>query len=143
MPLHPATVHFPITLIFVVLGLCLWQLFRKPSADVSTLTFYLHILSELALLITVLTGRSAGQDLSPSESLRDVLDLHEILGYAVIWANGLLLIWMYLRHHRWKRNELTGFVIVLGLVCAMMAFSSHLGGEMVYEFGAGVLPSAP
>ncbi len=143
MPLHPATVHFPITLIFVVLGLCLWQLFRKPSADVSTLTFYLHILSELALLITVLTGRSAGQDLSPSESLRDVLDLHEILGYAVIWANGLLLIWMYLRHHRWKRSELTGFVIALGLVCGMMAFSSHLGGEMVYEFGAGVLHSTP
>lgn len=94
-------------------------------------------------MITVLTGRSAGQELSPSEGLREVLDLHEILGYGVIWANGLLLIWMYLRHHRWKSKELAGFVIVLGLVCGLMAFSAHLGGKMVYEFGAGVLNLTP
>lgn len=143
MPLHPVTVHFPITLMFVVLGLCLWQLVKSVSSDVSRLTFYLLILSELALFITIFTGRSSGQELLPTDELREVLDLHEILGYAVIWANGLLLIWMYLRHHRWKRNELVGFITVLGLVCCLMAFSSHLGGRMVYEFGAGVLNSAP
>lgn len=143
MPFHPVTVHFPITLIFVVLGLCLWQLVKDVSADISKLTFYLFCLSEAALFVAVLTGRSSGQDLLPSDTLREVLDLHEILGYVVIWANGLLLIWMYLRHHRWKRNELAGFMVALGLVCALMAFSSHLGGRMVYEFGAGVLNSLP
>lgn len=143
MPFHPVTVHFPITLIFVVLGLCLWQLVRQLSPDISKLTFYLFCLSEVALLVAVLTGRSSGQELLPTDDLREVLDLHEILGYAVIWATGLLLIWMYLRHHRWKRNELVGFVVALGLVCGLMAFSSHLGGRMVYEFGAGVLYSIP
>lgn len=139
MPLHPVTVHFPIATMFVVLGLCVWRLVKELSPDISKLTFYLFAISELALLITVLTGRASGQDLLPSEELREVLDLHEILGYAVIWANGLLLIWMYLRHHRWERKELAGFVLVLGLICGLMAFSSHLGGRMVYEFGAGVM----
>lgn len=143
MPLHPVTVHFPIALIFVVLGLCLWQLAKDLSADISKLTFYLFILSEFSLLVTILTGRSSGQDLLPSEELREVLDLHEILGYAVIWVNGLLLIWMYLRHHRWQRKELAGFVAILSLVCGLMIVSSHLGGRMVYEFGAGVMNVTP
>lgn len=143
MPIHPVTVHFPIALMFVVLGLCLWQLVKDLSPDISTLTFYLFGISGLALLVTVLTGRSSSQDLMLSQELRKILDLHEILGYAVLWANGLLLIWMYLRHHRWKQSELAGFVIVLALVCGLMTYSAHLGGRMVYEFGAGVMNVLP
>lgn len=143
MPLHPATVHFPIALLFVVLGLCLWQLVYKQVPEVSKLTFYLFALTEFALLMTVLTGRASGLDLSPSPELKEVLNLHEILGYTVVWANGLLVIWMYLRHHRWKRGELVAFAIILTLICGLMTASSHLGGRMVYEFGAGVLNSTP
>lgn len=143
MPLHPATVHFPITLLFVVLGICLWRLAKNLAPEISQLSFYLLILSELALLLAILTGRSSGQSLVPSSGLKEVLDLHEILGYATIWANGLLLIWMYLRHQRWSRKELTGFVVALSLVCGLMVFSAHLGGKMVFEFGAGMIQSAP
>lgn len=143
MPIHPVTIHFPIVIILMVMGLCIWRLFKDLSQDISRLTLYLFAFSEVSLLVTILTGRASGQELQPTEALREVLELHELLGYAVIWANGLLLIWMYLRNHRWKRPELLAFVGVLAAVCILMLLSSHLGGRMVYEFGAGVLNAVP
>ncbi len=139
MPIHPLTVHLPIGLLLASWAFFAARLFRQKEMWLGEAAYALLLASLGGMLVSIITGRNAGADLmDPSATLRELLDLHAILAYALLWVGGLLALWAYLRRHKWQFKELTVFVLVLGLSCAMMAYSAHLGGRMVYEEGAGV-----
>lgn len=140
MPVHPLTVHLPIGLavvLILLLGGLYIREFGKEVREIILLTFCLFLVS---LVVATITGRGAETELvsHSGERLRNLLRTHELIAYGAIWANGLLLIWMYLRIFTWQKTELLMFVFVFALICAGIFYSAHLGGTMVYQERAGV-----
>ena len=42
-----------------------------------------------------------------------------------------------------KYSELAVFVLLLVFAAGLTGYQAHLGGRMVYEYGAGVIPMEP
>lgn len=138
MPFHPLTVHLPIGLavaLLIVLAVMQVKETGKEARQGALLLFGIYVGS---LILATLTGRSAETDITYTEAIGELLDIHEILAYVAIWANGLLLVWMYLRVFRWKKGEFVAFLLAFLFVSGSLFYSAHLGGKMVYEEGAGV-----
>ncbi|MEM6804193.1 MAG: DUF2231 domain-containing protein [Bacteroidota bacterium] len=131
---HPISVHFPIAFLILSGGLYIYSLFQEDI-------FYfrsgkmLHVLGVVGLVIAMLTGRSASSEIGANDPLADLLDTHELLGYAAIWAFSMLLVWVYLREKAFptKRKEAGLFAFVYLLFLFLMSYSSYLGGEMVHS----------
>lgn len=138
MPFHPLTVHLPIgvaTVLLLVLGGMQVRETGKELKQGVLLLFGLYVGS---LVLATLSGRSAEAELVMTDPIRDLIETHEIMAYVAIWANGLLLVWMYLRMFKWKKGEFFAFFMVFLFVSSGLFYSAHLGGKMVYKEGAGV-----
>lgn len=134
--IHPITVHFPIALLtaaFVVEMLAL--LFRKPFWH--RIALWNLGLGAAGAVAAVLSGRQAMAVAKHSMEIHEVMELHERMGYGVLIGSSLLLAGrVLLRDSLGPRSRWAAWLL-LGLVCAGMAFGAHLGGRMVYEFGVG------
>ena len=138
MPIHPATVHFPIALLLLSGGSYLYYFF-KDDAFFQRAALLTHIIGLGTMALVILTGNQAAAALNPNPVWGDLLKRHELLGYLGLWWFSMLLIWSFLRQKRFVRNEHIGFLALLWLGLAVMLYSAHLGGTMVYDFGVGVM----
>lgn len=91
------------------------------------------------MVVSILTGRQAEGNLSLSPQLEALVDQHELMGYLSLWLMGMLLIWQYIRRKKEVQVEKILFVLIFGAGLALMAYGAHIGGEMVYEQGAGIV----
>jgi uncharacterized membrane protein len=137
MDLHPATVHFPIALLMAAGGFYVASRFREQA------TFYraawlLHLVGLAGSIAAVLTGRNAEGNLTLTPALEDLLETHQLMGYATAWLFALLAVWQYLRQGRGKPLEQWLFLTAYWLSLGVMIYGAWLGGQMVYEHGAGV-----
>jgi uncharacterized membrane protein len=137
MPAHPFSVHFPVALLLIAAAAYLVGLFRMgivfiPAAMVA------HGLGVLGLIAAILTGRAAQAYVTRTPALEPLLERHELLAYLTTWVYLLLGVWMYLRKGKTSQAEQALFTLCFAAVTALMAWSAHLGGVMVYQHGAGV-----
>ena len=134
--LHPMVIHFPIALLmaaFLVETLAL--VIRQPAWH--RLALWNLVLGTLGTAVAVVTGRQAMAVAKHSYQIHQVMELHERLGYVVLGLTTLITVWrLFLRDRFNRRGRLIPWAI-LGMVCGIIAFSAHLGGRMVYEFGVG------
>lgn len=137
VPLHPATVHFPIAFLLAALGFYLVSLFREDRFYIRG-GFSLHILGAGGLALAILSGRQAESALASSEVLSEMVDRHELMGYFCMWLMAMLLVWQYLRKDKRIIWEKVLFLVLFAAGLAIMSFGAHIGGEMVYLHGAGV-----
>ena len=144
-PLHPAIVHFPIVLLlagFVLAGLSLWL--KKRAMYLATCIVI--GLGAVGSSVAVSTGEREGESAwIQSEAGEALIDEHEEwaettqmyawISFAVSF--GVVLLQKY------KTPALVG----TGLLCILMLGTTycvfqtgHLGGKLVYAYGAGVNP---
>ncbi|MDP5168600.1 MAG: DUF2231 domain-containing protein [Bacteroidia bacterium] len=140
MPFHPLSVHLPIGLLLATWGLYVWQVAKPDKPGLAEVSFYALLASEIALILAVITGRNAETDIIQTAQIHELVETHETAGYVLVWIMGLLTLWVYLRGHRWKKGELLTFFLTFTMACGLMAYGAHLGGKLVYEQGAGVMP---
>ncbi len=138
MPLHPATVHFPIALLLASLGFYAVHLWKQEEYYQRT-GLLLHVIGVISMAVAVLTGNQAQSAVEDLPGLEDILQQHQISGFVLLWLLGMMLIWRYLRQKRMPKWEAWLFVGVYVAAMGLMAYSSHLGGTMVYEYGAGLI----
>lgn len=140
VPIHPATVHFPVALLPMAFLLELIGHLGNRS-ELRKAALWLLIIGVMTAWLAVLTGylaqEHASQTVTDSRGL-ELLSLHANMSYftAALWS-GILLFRIYLERpdtHRWSRLFLA--FALLGTLS--VSFTSYLGGRMVYEFGAGV-----
>lgn len=142
MPLHPSVVHFPIALL-IAAGLCYLASLFLPGKRLEIVGFFLHAGGMLGCIAAILTGDYAESNMIQTPEIHELVETHEQLGTLSTYAFGILGVWAYLRQKSTIFVEKVVFVVLfLGLV-GMMGYGSHLGGKMVYEKGAGVLPMQP
>ncbi|MEM7370717.1 MAG: DUF2231 domain-containing protein [Bacteroidota bacterium] len=133
------SVHFPIALSITAAGCYLYGLVQKDAAAWKG-GYVLHIVATISSLIAILTGRSSRGDLELTPTLESLLQTHELTGYLLIWLLAMLLIWQYLRIRKMTRSEKGIFLLLYMLVLGILTYGSWIGGKMVYEEGAGVVP---
>ena len=136
-PIHPMLVHFSIALLSatVFLDLLGQRWWREECRIVSLYTFVLGL---GGALVSVASGAMAEEAVEHSGVPKQVLELHEALGFATFWIFAGLLGWRAAVWLDWVQER--PFVSVgLGLIgVAVLLVASYYGGSLVYDYGAGV-----
>lgn len=134
--IHPALVHFPIALLLASVFIeALALIFRKEMWHGTSL--WTLLLGWAGAVAAVLTGRQAMAVAKHSMETHRIMERHENIGYAVLAAATVLVVWRLRRKDRLPRRQRWAAWIVLALTCGGMAYGATLGGEMVYEYGVG------
>ncbi len=138
-PIHPAIVHFPVAL-FLLSGLLgLISLFVKREFW-KDLTLKSLIGGIIFSPIAVVTGMIEEQNLKHNESVHEILQIHKYCGLTILFFFQILIVWYWLRRLLMGNKEYILWVICLLLGTVLVLFQGYLGGEMVFERGAGVKP---
>ncbi|MCB9757002.1 MAG: DUF2231 domain-containing protein [Candidatus Omnitrophica bacterium] len=131
-PIHPKLVHFPIALMVSAMGMqALGVFFKKdPWCKCAWLMFILAVLS---MPIVILSGLL---EVNRLHLRHPVLNFHRL---AAFWTVGISWISLpFLWFMRNKENFSIMFLILLIIISGLLGLTSHQGGRMVYEYGAGV-----
>ena len=137
--LHPAAAHFAIVLPVVasVFGV-IYMITR--SEGMSKSSAYLTIFAALGVIGAWYTGSQAGPDVYPllSDEGQHELIEHKTLGVYLAIAFGVIAL---VRFAGYKMNKFAveALAIILLLGATVMTFAQGKeGGELTYEYGAGV-----
>jgi uncharacterized membrane protein len=139
---HPATIHFPIALLFAA-GLGYLYVWWKPDPGLAKAAWWLHLGGAGGLILAVLSGRSAEGEIVHTAAIHELVEAHELSAYLVTWGVLLAAVWRYLRPRRMGKAEQIGFLLLFWGLLGGMSYGAWLGGKMVYEHGAGVEPMEP
>lgn len=148
-PLHPAVVHFPVVFILVgaLLAILALALRRHPALGLAAATLLLGG----ALFSTVASITGEQDEHAAGAAAKALLEEHEhwaLATQAAAWAAAALaLAGAVIGKTRPRFGRIAAVLAAVaalgGAVCVSMA--GHLGGRLVYEYGAGVrnAPAAP
>lgn len=141
---HPLIVHFPIVLTPLCLLLILFSILWKKELEGGALLA--GILSALSAILALLSGEKAHEIVHQyfPQVPHSALDLHEEWGersaYLLIGVSALWLILYFVKRLESLRRIVILFGFTAGLVFVILA--GRYGGDLVYQHGAGVLPTA-
>ena len=141
MPLHPKIVHFPVALIlgaafFGILAI----LFRSKKEFFKEVLYWNLLVGTAGAIMAVLTGLLEEKTLVHNDTIHEILKTHELLGFIFTAIFLALSIWIIIRKSKMTTAEFKGLIVLLILTSGLMGYSAHLGGKMVYEEGAGIIP---
>jgi uncharacterized membrane protein len=141
--LHAMIIHFPIALLMVgflseIIALFVKKDFFKHAA------FYLLLLGALGAIAAYLTGGFAGEGIEEGP-LKEPMELHQQAATVTLWlaivAGLFRAVMFYFKYNRvWVKW--VGILLFTALVGAVSR-TGYLGGQLVYNHGAGVELALP
>lgn len=133
--MHPSLVHLPIALLPLAIGA---DLLGMVTGRRSFLTFGRGAIAAAALgaISSAVTGLIAGEEVNVEGPSRDKLMTHRNLNAIGTIAASCMAIWRAL-HAKPNAAYLGAGFAGMGL----LTYTAYLGGELVYESGAGVGPA--
>ena len=137
-PNHPAFVHFPLALLaaaffFELLGL----VFKKPAFhDIGRANLFLGTVAALVAVGTGLWGEGLLDPVPPK--LEALVDQHKFLGMLTASGAVMLSMWRVSLRRSYDGVARAAFVAALGGLAAVVLFTGHLGGRLVFDHGAAV-----
>jgi uncharacterized membrane protein len=144
--LHPVVDHFSVALLFVAV---LIDLFASPTRLWLRYTaVLLMILGALAAGGSYFTGDMEADRIwnALGQPAREVLHRHAQLGEYLAIGFGVLAIWrLMIQLFGFMAGSRPIYLIVALLAVATLGYSAHLGGVLVYDYGAGtaLMAAAP
>ncbi len=146
--LHPVVDHFSVALLFVAV---LVDLFAGSSPTRIWLRYtavLLMILGALAAGGSFFTGDMEADRIwnALGQPARDVLHRHALLGEYLAIGFGVLAVWrLMIQSFGFMAGSRAIYLIVAILAVATLGYSAHLGGVLVYDYGAGtaLMAAAP
>ena len=144
--LHPVVDHFSVALLFVAV---LIDLFASPTRLWLRYTaVLLMILGALAAGGSYFTGDMEADRIwnALGQPAREVLHRHAQLGEYLAIGFGVLAIWrLMIQSFGFMAGSRPIYLIVALLAVATLGYSAHLGGVLVYDYGAGtaLMAAAP
>jgi uncharacterized membrane protein len=146
--LHPVVDHFSVALLFVAV---LVDLFAGASPTRIWLRYtavLLMILGALAAGASFFTGDMEADRIwnALGQPAREVLKRHAQLGEYLAIAFGVLAVWrLMIQSFGFMAGSRAIYLIVAILAVATLGYSAHLGGVLVYDYGAGtaLMAAAP
>lgn len=137
--IHPLIVHFPIALIIVVFALDFLGALSRRQSLISAANI-LSIFAALAAVAAVITGLVAEESVWHTEDAHELIELHETIGFAVLGAALVSLIFRPAIKKKKSKSSLLWVAVIISLAAAVLVgYEGYLGGEIVFRHGAGVL----
>jgi uncharacterized membrane protein len=146
--LHPVVDHFSVALLFVAV---LVDLFAGSSPTRIWLRYtaaLLMILGALAAGGSFVTGDMEADRIwnALGQPAKDVLKTHAMLGTYLAIAFGVLALWrLLIQLFGFMAGSRAIYLIVAIVAIVVLGYSAHLGGVLVYDYGAGtaLMAAAP
>ena len=143
--LHPVADHFSVALLFVAV---LIDLFAGGRIWLRYTAVLLMILGALAAGASYLTGDMEADRIwnALGQPARDVLHRHAQLGVYLAITFGVLAVWrIMIQGFGFMAGTRAIYLIVAIIAIATLGYSAHLGGVLVYDYGAGtaLMAAAP
>jgi len=149
--IHPIVVHFPIALFITGLVMdVIGHLFQKETAK--KIGLVLVVLGAVGALAAMVTGNFAEEQVEDrlSRAGKQVLDRHEDLGklttylLLVVAAIRVLIATGWLNRWRFVAGAALAIYLIAGVIgLGTLIMTGYYGGELVYQYGAGVQLSPP
>ena len=146
--LHPMVDHFSVALLFVAVLIDLVASMSPTRIWMRYTALTLMILGALAAGASFATGDMEADRIwnALGQPARDVLHRHAQLGEYLAITFGVLAIWRILiQGFGFMAGSRAIYLIVAILAIATLGYQAHLGGVLVYDYGAGtaLMASAP
>lgn len=138
-PLHPILVHFPIALLFTsVLFDTMATWCGKDSFRESALSLLiLGLAGGVAAAIAGGWDEEAAEKAGIAESL---IENHETLAFVSIGIFAVLLLGRLFLKNQFTVKTLVPYFLIALIGLGTLSATGYLGGDLVYEHGAGVAP---
>jgi uncharacterized membrane protein len=146
--LHPVADHFSVALLFVAVLIDLIASMSPTRIWLRYTALTLMVLGALAAGASYLTGDMEADRIwnALGQPARDVLKRHAELGEYLAITFGVLAVWRILiQGFGFMAGSRAIYLIVAILAIATLGYSAHLGGVLVYDYGAGtaLMAAAP
>ena len=139
--LHPLIIHFPVALLVSALLFALLAILIKNKQELfKELLFWNIILGTIGAVLAVITGLVAESNLVHNNAIHTIMETHELLGYIITSAFVIISVWLILRKTKMQIKEFASLTFFIALFSVLVGYTAHLGGKMVYQEGAGVIP---
>jgi uncharacterized membrane protein len=141
IPIHPRIVHFPVALLITAAAFGILALIFKSKRNI----FREVLIWDLALgvggtIVAIISGMIEEKSLEHNDAIHSIMETHKLLGFILSGIFLVVWLWTIVRKSKMKTYEFTGVVVILVLTAGLLGYSAHLGGKMVYQEGAGVVP---
>jgi uncharacterized membrane protein len=146
--LHPMADHFSVGILFVAVLIDLVASMSPTRIWLRYTALTLMILGALAAGASFFTGDMEADRIwnALGQPARDVLKRHAQLGEYLAITFGVLAVWRILiQGFGFMAGSRAIYLIVAILAIATLGYSAHLGGVLVYDYGAGtaLMAAAP
>ena len=146
--LHPIADHFSVALLFVAVLIDLFASAAPTRIWLRYTAVMLMILGALAAGASFATGDMEADRIwnALGQPARDVLKTHAELGEYLAITFGVLALWRILiQAFGFVAGTRPIYLIVAILAIGTLGYSAHLGGVLVYDYGAGtaLMAAAP
>jgi uncharacterized membrane protein len=141
IPIHPRIVHFPVALLITAAAFGILALIFKSKRNMfREILIWDLTLGVASTLIAIISGLIEEKTLAHNDAIHSIMNIHKLLGFILSGIFLVAWLWMIVRKSKMKTYEFTGVVVILVLTAGLLGYSAHLGGKMVYQEGAGVVP---
>jgi len=132
-------VHFPIALFLAAVGFEIISLFTNRELF-QKIAFANYVLAAIAAILAVIFGTISANTIPHNETIHEIMETHQLLGWITMGLFIVLSIWNYLVVVK-DRRQLSGiYWIVVVVALGTITWGATLGGKMVYDQGAAVQP---
>ena len=148
LQLHPVADHFTVALLIIAVLIDLVASAAPTRVWLRYTALTLMILGALAAGASFATGDMEADRIwnALGQPAKDVLKTHAELGEYLAIAFGVLALWRILiQSFGFMAGSRGIYLIVAVLAIVTLGYSAHLGGELVYDYGAGtaLMAAAP
>ncbi len=141
IPFHPLFVHFPIALIFTATFFSLLSFIVKDKKKIFKEIFFWNMLvGTISAIFTVISGIIAENNLVHNNAIHEIMEVHQLLGAILTIIFILITVWLITKKSKIKTKGQIIITIILIIASGFLGYTANLGGEMVYEQGAGIIP---
>jgi uncharacterized membrane protein len=129
---HPFLVHFPIALLIASFIFEIWGMYRR-SPELGRAAWWTQLLGTIGVVLAVVSGLAAANDLQPAKGAQGALDLHHQMTFA-----SSSLLWRISAKTEVPPRNRTAYLLLLCLGVVLLLIGSCSGGVLVFEHGVGV-----
>lgn len=135
--LHPALIHFPIALLAAaVLMDAVW--FVRRRTDTSSPALPVLLLGMVGTLFAFVCGNFAEVFAARAGVPQAALEQHELAATLTSWSFVALTAWRMLMPKSGRRWVHGVWLVLAAFAVAGILYTGHLGGDLVYGYGANV-----
>ncbi len=137
--IHPIVVHFVIAmaLISVVFDLIGVVTKRQNLFEVS---FWNLLVATVAIFVAIIFGQVEAGLANPYGASRDILNIHSTIGWSLAGVLAVLTGWRYVVRQKDPTVLPAVFLVVDGLLAALVFTQVYLGDKLVWVYGLHTVP---